>query len=206
MKKFILYAYTFRSRAERVLWTLREFEHPYEVVRLDPFKGETSTEEFLNMNPSKKIPVLVHGDNVMTESLAIMEYLNDVSETKKLIPTDPKKAFNYRKIIHYGLTEIEPYLWIADQASRLKSLYSWPEGTHEGAIKQVKENIKIVWTWIETTKYIVGDKFSICDIYFYHLISWASNNGIEHSSKVKEYLSVLEERTAFPVEMLSTQT
>ena len=203
MRKFILYAYIFRSRAERVLWALREFEYPYDVVRLDPFKGETNTEEFSSMNPSKKVPVLVHGDNVMTESLAIMEYLNDISERKKLIPSDPEKAFNYRKIIHYGLTEIEPYLWIAEQVSRLKSLYSWPEGTYEGAIIQIKENIKIVWPWTEAAKYIAGDKFSIADIYFYQLISWASKHGIEHPSGVKEYLKSLEKRTAFPVEMLS---
>lgn len=37
---FVLYAYTFRSRAERVLWALRELDHPYEVIRLDPFKGD----------------------------------------------------------------------------------------------------------------------------------------------------------------------
>lgn len=203
MSKFILYAYTFRSRADRVLWTLREFDYPYEVVRLDPFKGETSTEEFSRINPSKKVPVLVHGDNIMTESLAIMEYLNDISEGKKLIPSDPEKAFNYRKVVHYGLTEIEPYLWIAEQASRLKALYSWPEGTYEGAITQVKENIKAVWPWIDASKYIVGNEFSMADIYFYQLVSWASKHGIEYSSGVKKYLKSLEERTAFPVEMLS---
>jgi len=62
-----------------VLWALREFGFPYELVRLDPFKGETRTEEFLKLNPASKVPVLVMGDKVLTESIAIMEYLNDIS-------------------------------------------------------------------------------------------------------------------------------
>lgn len=203
INEFVLYAYTFRSRAERVLWALREFDCSYEVVRLDPFKNETIPEEILSLNSATKVPVLVHGDDILTESLAIMEYLNDISESHKLIPTDPKKAFSYRKLVHYGLTEIEPYLWIAEQASRLKMLYCWPDGTYEGAINQVKQNIKVVWQWAEAERYIAGSKFSLADIYFYHLVTWANQYKIKYSSSVGEYLQSLEERSAFPAEMLS---
>ena len=198
-----MYAYTFRSRAERVLWALREFDYPYELIRLDPFKGEARTEKFLSLNPSRKIPVLVHGDAVLTESLAIMEYLNDLSEKRKLIPVTPKSAFNYRKVVHYGLTEVEPYLWVAEQASRLKALYSWPEGTYEAAILQAKKNISPVWQWLEAGSYIAGDEFSLADIYFYHLITWAKQHKIEYASSVSGYVKKLEQRPAFPIEMLS---
>jgi len=202
ISEFILYAYPFRSRAERVLWTLREFDYPYKVIRLDPFKGETRTEDFLNLNPSRKMPVLCHDNDVFTESSAIMEYLNDISENQKLIPSEPKEVFNYRRVLHYGLTDIEPYLWVAEQASRLKALYSWPVGTYEGAIFRVKENISCVWRWAEAGGYIANGKFTLADIYFYHLITWEKQHNIEHSSSVSEYLKRLQERPAFPVEML----
>ena len=151
---FVLYAYTFRSRAERVLWTLRELEHPYEIIRLEPFKGDTRTPDFKHLNPSGKIPVLVHGKNVLTESLAIMEYLNDISKDRALTPTDPEEAYNYRKIIHYGLTEIEPYLWLAEQAGRLKALYTWPAGTYAQAINMVKENVALIKAWTDDREFI----------------------------------------------------
>lgn len=203
MNEFILYAYPFRSRAERVLWTLKEFDYSYKVKRLDPFKGETKTEEFLMLNPSRKVPVLCHGDDVYTESLAIMEYLNDLSAKLKLIPSEPKEAFNYRKVVHYGLTEIEPYLWLAEQAGRLKELYGWPEGTYEEAIFRLKDNISSVLKWVEKGRYIADSKFTLADIYFFHLITWAKQHNIEYSSGVSEYLSLLQERPAFPSEMLS---
>jgi glutathione S-transferase len=130
-----------------------------------------------------------------------MEYLNDLSESLKLIPSGRKEVFNYRKVVHYGLTEIEPYLWVAEQASRLKMLYNWPEGTYEGAIFQVRENIVCVWQWVEAGGYIANSGFTLADIYFYHLITWAKQHHIEFSSCVSEYLGLLEGRPAFPVEM-----
>ena len=78
-RHFTLYAYPFRSRAERVLWTLKEFDYSFDVIRLDPFKGETSTPAFLKMNPAKKMPMLVEGANRLNEYINLMEYLNDIS-------------------------------------------------------------------------------------------------------------------------------
>ncbi|MCF6282592.1 MAG: glutathione S-transferase family protein [Candidatus Polarisedimenticolaceae bacterium] len=200
--KFVLYAYPFRTRAERVLWALKEFGYPYEVVRLDPFKGETKTKEFLSLNPSGKVPILTHNGEVLTESLAILEYLNDISTSKKLIPTESKAAYKYRKVVHYGLTEIEPYLWVAEQDSRSRALYTWPKGTYKDAIAQVRENIKPVWEWINASPYIAGDQFTLADIYFYQLIAWSKEHQIETPSAAKEYLKRLESRANFPAEIL----
>ena len=200
--KFTLYAYNFRSRAERVLWTLRECELAYEVIRLDPFKGESRTPEFLRLNPSGKIPVLVQGDEVMTESVAIMEYLNDLSQ-RGLMPCEPKALYQYRKVVHYGLTEIEPYMWLSEQARRLKGLYHWPEGTYEESINRVNESLQIVPQWLAANEFISGDAFSLADIYYYHLITWAAqHDDIETPTGTRDYLRKLEQRAAFPQDMI----
>ena len=157
MKELTLYAYSFRSRAERVIWTLKELDYSYELIRLDPFKDEANTPEFRQLNPSGKIPVLLHGDKSLTESVAIMEYLNDISEQRALVPTNPDEAYNYHKVMSYGLTEIEPYMWLAEQASRLKQLYAWPDGTYEQAINMVKNNIGPVSEWTEGRAFIGGN-------------------------------------------------
>lgn len=202
MNKFTLYAFPFRSRAERVIWTLRECDLPYEVIRLDPFKGETQTPEFLRLNPSGKVPILAHGDEVLTESMAIMEYLNDISQ-RKLIPHEPNAAFWYRKVVHYGLTEIEPYLWLAEQARRLKRIYHWPDGTYEEAINRVRGSLQIVGQWVANHEHIGGKEFSLADIYYYQVITWATQHGIEAPAGTGDYLRKLEQRTAFPEEMIS---
>ena len=53
-----LYAHKFRSRAERVIWTLEELELDYRLIRLDAAKGDLQAAEFLSLNPAAKIPVV----------------------------------------------------------------------------------------------------------------------------------------------------
>ena len=201
-RHFTLYAYPFRSRAERVLWTLKEFDYSFDVIRLDPTKGEINTPEFIKLNPAKKIPVLLDGEKIMTESLAIMEYLNDISDSTKLIPTEPVAAYDYRKKVHYGLTEVEPYLWIAEQSTRLKGLYDWPDGTHESTLALVKLQLPVVFSWLENNTYIAADEFTLADIYFYTLLTWAQQKNFEMPEHVKTYIKNLEQRSAFPKEAL----
>jgi len=201
MDELVLYAYTFRSRAERVLWTLRELNLPHRVVRLDPRNGETRTAEFLKLNPSAKIPVLLHGQQVLTESVAIMEYLNDISPSQHLIPKGATDNYRFRRTLHYGLTEVEPYLWVADQAARFKQLYRWPEGTQDDALIQVRKNMTTIWEWITPQGFIANAEFTLADIYFYQLITWARKHGVAIPEQVQSYLQRLDSRPAFPEEM-----
>jgi glutathione S-transferase len=63
------------TRSIRALWTLRELDVDFEFVNVDPTKGELRRPEFLALNPAGKLPVLVDGDFVLTESVAIVIYL-----------------------------------------------------------------------------------------------------------------------------------
>ena len=57
------------------MWVMEELGLDYEQVPLNPHAGETRTPEYLALNPSGKIPTLVHDDFVLTESMAINWYL-----------------------------------------------------------------------------------------------------------------------------------
>ena len=106
-----LYAHTFRSRAERVIWTLEELQLDYTLIRLDAAKGDLQAPEFVRLNPARKIPVLVHGDRVFTESLAIAEYLCALRPDARLLPETPDENYEFRRLIHFTLSEVEAYLW-----------------------------------------------------------------------------------------------
>ncbi len=203
MNTLILYAYNFRSRAERILWALEEFQLPYTLIRLDPFRGENSGPDFLKLNPLRKVPVLLDGEKVLTESLAIMEYLNDISTTIKLIPTQLDQHYRYRRAVYYCATEIEPYLWLADQNTRLKAYYHWPEGTADASIKRVSAALPIVFDWLMEFPHIAGEGFTLADIYYYQCLSWASHWGLEMPDPINVYLQKLTTRQAFPAQMLN---
>lgn len=54
--------------------------------------------EFLEISPMGKIPILVDGDVVLSESTAICEYIDAKYGDKKLIPENPVKAAHVRML------------------------------------------------------------------------------------------------------------
>jgi len=118
------------------------------------------------------------------------------------VPTGPEAVYTYRKTLLYGLTELEPYMWLSEQAHRLRRLYSWPSGTYKQATKVSQQSLEQVWQWMEEREYVAGDQFTLADIYYYHLITWAGQNAIDIPSHVKPYLERLRQRPHFPDAML----
>jgi maleylacetoacetate isomerase len=66
-----------------------------EVVYVDLIKGHQRAPEFKAVNPQMVIPALVDGDGpILFQSLAIIEYLDEVHPHPPLLPTDPRaRAF-----------------------------------------------------------------------------------------------------------------
>jgi len=179
----------------------------YELIRVDPFENNNGHPELLELNPDGKVPVLKHNDVVMLESLAIIEYLDGVSGKAELVPNAHIDVYHFRKSIHFGLTEIEPYLWLSEQADGpLSNLYHWPKGVYSESLARVKESSATLEKLIleknpDGSCYLMGAKFSLADIYYYHILTWAKQHGINFGSHTESYLTHLEHRDKFPKEM-----
>ena len=63
------------SRTLRVHWLLAELELAYTTKPIGPRTGETKSTQYTALNPKQKIPLLIHGDLVLSESFAIMKHL-----------------------------------------------------------------------------------------------------------------------------------
>ncbi len=198
-----LYKYTHPSRAETVIWALKELGLDYEVKELDGKKGEQRSPEFLAINPFGKIPAITHNGKNFTESLAIIEYLNELHPDTPLTPNKEDKDFaekNYklRQVISFGLIEIESYLWILTKIKVLENYESWPEGTANNCMNCIQNALPIASDWLESQEYIAGDSFTLADIYYQHLFSWLKMLGIALPEQVTAYLKRLAERENFP--------
>ena len=107
MTDVVLYDYWRSSASYRLRIAMNLAGISYQSVSVDLLKGEHKTEAYLNRNPQGLVPVLEIDGYSMTQSLAILEYLNDTREIT-LISTDPVSAAQERAIAHAIAVDINP--------------------------------------------------------------------------------------------------
>ena len=80
------------SRSFRCLWALCEtgLDFTYSAITFDEnSESSAHSKSYLNKNSQGKVPTLEHDDFVLTESLAIVNYLASLSEQACLLYTSP---------------------------------------------------------------------------------------------------------------------
>ena len=97
------------SRASGTVWMLEETGIEYELRWVDIMAGAQKTPEFLSLNPMGKLPVLVDGAVVVSESAAIGVYLGDRYASGRLAPAldDPARG-SYLRWAFFSPSVIEP--------------------------------------------------------------------------------------------------
>ncbi|KAB7646603.1 maleylacetoacetate isomerase [Polymorphobacter fuscus] len=83
-----LYSYWRSSAAWRVRLALAWKGLPATTIPIDLRAGEQSAPDYLARNPQGLLPLLVDGDTALGQSLAIIEYLDEVHPAPPLLPAD----------------------------------------------------------------------------------------------------------------------
>lgn len=188
-----------QTRSTRVTWLLEELGLDYQFVLVDFAKGGSYSEEFLRINPAGKVPAIVEGDLMMTESGAIVTYLSEKYSAGKLIPAPgtPERAV-YEQWSYFVLCELEQGLW-----SLGKHRFALPKeqrvpGMLKTASWEFQKALKLFSLGLADKDYMLGDEFSAVDILLATTLSWAVafNQPIELEN-VKAYHQRVIARPAF---------
>jgi maleylacetoacetate isomerase len=82
-----------------------------EVVEINLMKGEQRDPKFRALNPMMAIPALIDGDGPpLFESLAIIEYIDEVHPRPPLLPTDPKARARVRGLAQIVAADTHPLI------------------------------------------------------------------------------------------------
>jgi maleylacetoacetate isomerase len=103
-----LFGYARSSAAFRVriALNLKGLEHEHEYLNLR--EGGHFTPRFLDINPQGLVPALVDGDAVLTQSLAIIEYLEETRSQPPLLPATPVERARVRALAQVVACDIHP--------------------------------------------------------------------------------------------------
>jgi glutathione S-transferase len=168
-----LYGYR-NGRTLRALWALEEIGAAYEYVEVALFRGEARAPWFLELNPAGKVPVLVDGDHVVSESAAICLHLAERYPEAALLPAPGTvDRTDCYKWISYVLTEMDAPLWtIAKHRFALPKEHRVP-AVIETATWELGVAAEILGTALRGRPYLAGDAFSVADIIAGHTLLWA---------------------------------
>jgi maleylacetoacetate isomerase len=99
----------FRSSAAfrvRIALNLKHLEYDQASIHLR--RGEQRAPDYLKLNPQALVPALVDGELVLTQSLATIEYLDEIHPDVPLLPGTPEGRARVRALAQIVACEIHP--------------------------------------------------------------------------------------------------
>jgi len=103
-----LYTYFRSSAAFRVRIALNLKGLAYEPAFVHLAKGEHRAPAYGAVNPQALLPTLEDGGRLLTQSLAILEYLDETHPEQPLLPKDPFERARVRSLAMLVACEIHP--------------------------------------------------------------------------------------------------
>lgn len=181
-----------QSRGRIVRWLLEELNVPYQVKVLQ-YGPEMKAADFLALNPMGKVPVLTHGDIVVTETAAICAYLADFFAEKQLAPAcnSPERATYYRWLFFTAgplemATSAKAFNWRIDE-----------DNAASVGCGRYLDTLKTLETALTQQPYLCGEQFTAADVYVGSHIEWGLwFNTLEPRPAFKAYVQRLQSREA----------
>lgn len=157
-----LYCFGESGNAYKAALTLELTGAEWEPVFVDFFNGETRTSEFREQNIMGEVPVMEDGDQLLTQSGVIQDYVS--SKTGKL---GGRSAAERRDILRWMFFDNHKVSGIAGPLRFQMNFL--PENKRNGDViafmkARLMSALKILETQLEDTPYLTGDTLTIADI------------------------------------------
>ena len=191
----IVFYHNPQSRAAIVHWMLEEAGAEYEIRPIDLQKGEHKSPEFLALNPMGKLPTIVIGDTVITETPAIIAWLADAYPKAALAPPPgSRERGTYYRWLFFGGSCIEPAM--------TDEMFKRPPPERKGAVGwgSYNEVIDTVEKALKPGPYLLGQTFSAADVYIGAQMLWGGMFGaprLKESKSISAYVERCTKRPAY---------
>lgn len=171
-----------QSRSSRILWLLEELGADCEIVYCDiPRRDGSGAPDPRNPHPDRKVPALEHDGALVTESIAITQYLADLHPQAGLAPQmgDPKRGA-YLSWLAYYAGVMEPVMHFGLVGVADDPVLSRTFRTRADIDRRIL-------TALDAGPYLLGEAFSAVDVVIASVAFWF-RDGLPEGANVDAYL------------------
>ncbi|CAO2834865.1 unnamed protein product [Amaranthus hypochondriacus] len=194
----LLYSFWLSSCSWRVRFALNFKGLEYEYKSVDLFKGEQFNPEFEQINPLHYVPVLIDDGIVVSDSLAILMYLEDKYPENRLLPIDPCKRALTLQVASIVSCSIQP-LHMNSVLESIKKKFS-EEDSLTWAQTVINKGFLALEMLLKDCagRYCIGDEVSMADVFLAPQISISISRFKFDMSKYPTICRVYESCKALP--------
>jgi glutathione S-transferase len=145
----------------------------HELVLVDRKASFQKSAEYLALNPSGRIPVLVDGENVIFESAAICIYLCEKKPGSNLIPEIVEERAQFFQWLMYLTGTVQAELMVYFYPERHSEDSAATSQIHNQQDRRIVEMLALLDSQLEGKQYLLGDNLSLCDYFLFMLCVWA---------------------------------
>src|SRR6267154_70751 len=165
--ELVLYHYWRSSSAWRVRFGLHHKGLAYESVFVNLRTSEQRAAEHKVVSPMGVVPCLLVDGRPLSESVAILEFLEEVAPEKPLLPADPWRRALVRQLVELVNSGIQPLqnLAVLDHLSPDEpKRKSWVQHFNQRGLSAVESSLAYVEKEFGPGQYSLGDDLTLADI------------------------------------------
>lgn len=182
--KTLLYYSDVSSSSKRVKLAMDYKGIPYQLVTTDPTE---QSDAYRKINPMKKVPALYIDGRFLSQSVAILEYLEETRPERPLLPSTPYERAIVRQLVQIIACDIQP-LQNGAVLQYVNNGKGWARFWIERGFKGVEAFLSQ-----HAGKYSIGNSLTMADLFLYPQLQNAEKYGVdlkqyEQLNRVKEEL------------------
>ncbi|WP_421317749.1 glutathione S-transferase family protein [Aeromonas veronii] len=170
------------SCAVAVQIALLETGAPFTARQLNLAAGEQRSPEYLAINPKGRVPALVTEQGTLTETPALLLYVAQRFPDAKLAPLDnPFLLARMQEVNSFLASTVH----VSHAHGRRGSRWADDEQAIAAMQQKVASNMRDGFAQIEqhylAGPWVLGEQFSVADIYLFVVAGWLKSDGVEIS-------------------------
>ena len=191
--------YALKSASMGVRAMLEEIGVPYELIDTTIDMDKSRSPDHLAHNPNGWVPVLLWEGGAMYECAAITVFLGDRHPDTGLTPSvdDPARGLYLQTLVYFS-NSVQNAYQLTYYPDRFVDVAADEPSAQQRGNRRLRETWSVIDDQIGDNQWLLGDRFSLADIYLFMLTTWLrtakGHPSLDEFPNVKRIADVIVQR------------